>query len=93
MQKGSNSAVVTRSNCTRLNPLALIQGKRREHRPSNGNQRRAPSGGGQGGPAVESIGTTPMAETLQFHRLQSVWPLAGYSERGGCVQSGVWKQR
>jgi len=28
--------------CPRLDPLALIQGKQREHRSSNGHQRRAP---------------------------------------------------
>jgi len=38
----------------RLDPLSLIQGKRREHRPSNANQRHAPSGGEQGGPAMET---------------------------------------
>jgi len=57
----------------RLNPLSLIQGKRREHRSSNEHQQRAPTGVEQGGAAmetsVESIGDTPMAETPQPHRL------------------------
>jgi hypothetical protein len=39
----------------RLDPLSLIQGKRREHRSGNGHQRcTLPPSGEQGGPAVET---------------------------------------
>jgi len=36
----------------------------------------------------ENISDTPMVETLQSHRLQSAWSLAGCSERGCGNNSG-----
>ncbi len=54
----------------RLNPLSLLQRKRREHRSSNGHQQRTlPPVESKAETSVETSGDTPMSETLQPHCL------------------------
>jgi len=61
----------------RLNPLSLIQGKRREHRSSNGHQHCAPPRWkARRASGERNIGDPPMLETLQPHRLPVPWQRA-----------------